>query len=231
MRWFINGKQLWDALLPVGSDSWRTWAYITLRPGMVGPGKVQILNEDDELLKTESFEIVPAEKEKQSDTSLKVARTRNEEAVSLEGGENLESSGNGTSLTCTFLDASSIPDQPYDVTVNAGLTHKSQAVLFDVPDDGMEVFLRYTYFTRRVGIDSPRKYIKEFKRRIRFYRTIRIGDPNGTVKAYLLVPTVTNYWIRPRGSRIEVSIESTASSRGGGDRIYRPDYEQPSAFM
>jgi hypothetical protein len=57
MRWFINGEELWETRLPVESDSWRTWANIRLRPGMVGPGRVEILNEEGELLETEYFEI------------------------------------------------------------------------------------------------------------------------------------------------------------------------------
>jgi cytoskeletal protein RodZ len=57
VRWIKKGKKLWETPLPVGSNSWRTWAYITLRPSMVGPARVEILNEDGEVLQAESFEI------------------------------------------------------------------------------------------------------------------------------------------------------------------------------
>ncbi|NIM98458.1 MAG: DUF2914 domain-containing protein, partial [candidate division Zixibacteria bacterium] len=58
VRWVMKGEKLAETHLPVGSNSWRTWAYITLRPSMIGPVQIQILNEEGELLKTESFEIV-----------------------------------------------------------------------------------------------------------------------------------------------------------------------------
>ncbi len=57
VRWIREGQQLHEIHLSVGSDSWRTWAYLTLRPGMIGPAQVDILNEADELLETLSFEI------------------------------------------------------------------------------------------------------------------------------------------------------------------------------
>jgi len=57
IRWIANGEELWETQLSVGSGDWRTWAYITLRPSIVGPAQADILNEEGELLKTESFEI------------------------------------------------------------------------------------------------------------------------------------------------------------------------------
>lgn len=57
VRWIAKGKELWQTELPIGSNDWRTWAYITLRPGMIGPAQADILNEDGELLQTEAFEI------------------------------------------------------------------------------------------------------------------------------------------------------------------------------
>jgi len=57
IRWIANGRELWETPLPVGSNDWRTWAYITLRPNMIGQAQADILNEDGQLLKTESFEI------------------------------------------------------------------------------------------------------------------------------------------------------------------------------
>lgn len=57
VRWVMNGKKLWETYLSVGSNNWRTWAYMSLRPGMMGPARAEILNQDGELLKRESFEI------------------------------------------------------------------------------------------------------------------------------------------------------------------------------
>lgn len=55
----INGKgeKIAKTELPVGSNSWRTWAYITLRPDMIGPAQAEILDENDKFLKTLPFEI------------------------------------------------------------------------------------------------------------------------------------------------------------------------------
>jgi cytoskeletal protein RodZ len=57
VRWIGKGRRVAEAHLPVGSNSWRTWAYISLKPGMIGPAQVEILGENGEILKTLSFEI------------------------------------------------------------------------------------------------------------------------------------------------------------------------------
>jgi hypothetical protein len=57
VRWIAKGREFWETRLAVGSDNWRTWAYVTLRPSLVGPARVDIVNDDGELLYTESFEI------------------------------------------------------------------------------------------------------------------------------------------------------------------------------
>jgi hypothetical protein len=57
MRWIANADELWETRLSIGSNNWRTWAYITLRPGMIGPAQVDILDEEGQLLHTESFRI------------------------------------------------------------------------------------------------------------------------------------------------------------------------------
>ena len=57
VRWISKGQEIAETRLPVGSDSWRTWAYVPLRPGMIGPARVEILDENDKHLKTLSFEI------------------------------------------------------------------------------------------------------------------------------------------------------------------------------
>jgi len=57
VRWISKGQRIGEAHLPVGSNSWRTWSYITLRPSMIGPARAEILDENGNLLKTLSFEI------------------------------------------------------------------------------------------------------------------------------------------------------------------------------
>lgn len=57
VRWIRRGNKTTETQLPVGSNSWRTWACAYLRPAMVGPAWVEILDESGELLKTLSFKI------------------------------------------------------------------------------------------------------------------------------------------------------------------------------
>jgi len=57
VHWIGKGRRIAEVHLPVGSNSWRTWAYISLKPDMIGPAQVEILDENGEILKTLSFEI------------------------------------------------------------------------------------------------------------------------------------------------------------------------------
>ena len=57
VRWIRKGNKAIDTHLPIGSNSWRTWAYASLTSGMIGPARVEILDEDGGLLKTLSFEV------------------------------------------------------------------------------------------------------------------------------------------------------------------------------
>ncbi|NIQ38077.1 MAG: hypothetical protein GTN81_05760 [Proteobacteria bacterium] len=125
-------------------------------------------------------------------------------------------------LTRTSINVSSIPDQTYEVTVHTRFMSRDYAVLFDIPDDGVEVFMRHTSSTQRIGVrhtastekigrDSPRRYIDEFQDRIKYYRTVSIADKDGTVRGYLMVSSALNYWISPAGERIMVGIERDSS--------------------
>ena len=107
----------------------------------------------------------------------------------------------------TLIDASSIPDQKYDITEYKGSVAKSYAVLFDIPDDRTELFMNYTPFTDKVGLDSPGGYIDTFHERIKGHRTLRISDQEGNVKGYLMVSNILTDRVRPAGKRIEVIIE------------------------
>lgn len=57
VRWIRKGKKATETHLQIGSNSWRTWAYVSLGPNMIGPARVEILDENGELLKTLSFEV------------------------------------------------------------------------------------------------------------------------------------------------------------------------------
>jgi len=107
----------------------------------------------------------------------------------------------------TFAGTSSVPDQTYDVTVFSGPTGGSYAVLFDVPHDGIEVFMRPGSFTEKTGLDSSRNYVDEFEVRIKGHRTLTISDQDGTVRAYLMVSNLLNYVVTSDETRIMVSIE------------------------
>jgi hypothetical protein len=112
-----------------------------------------------------------------------------------------------SSLIRTSIDPGTIPDQTYNVTVYSRFMTLSYAVLFDIPDDGREVYMVYTPHTERVGRDSPRGYIQEFDRRIKSYQTIRISDPDGTERAYLMYSNILNAWVVPAKERIMVRVE------------------------
>jgi hypothetical protein len=57
VRWKGKGQRIAEVHLPVGSNSWRTWAYLSLKSGMIGPAQVDIVDENGEILETLSFEI------------------------------------------------------------------------------------------------------------------------------------------------------------------------------
>jgi hypothetical protein len=56
VRWRLKGRQPAEAELPVRSDFWRTWSYITPEPNMIGPAQVEIL-QNGKLLEVLLFEI------------------------------------------------------------------------------------------------------------------------------------------------------------------------------
>jgi hypothetical protein len=105
------------------------------------------------------------------------------------------------------LEASAIPDHRYDVTVYDGRMRGSYAVLFEIPDDGKKMSMRYSSLTDRVGLDSPGDYIDELRARTQGHRALRIGEQDGTLRGYLLVSNLLNYRIQTAGESIVVSIE------------------------
>lgn len=124
-----------------------------------------------------------------------------------------------TRLITVKIDPLAIPDQTYEVTMHE--THPLYyAVVFDIPDDGKQVAMFYTYSTKRIGSDGPAKYIDRFKTSVKGYRTFQITDQAGTVRGYLMISNLLGYLIyeRPRGERIVVMIEDP---HHGGDGIRR----------
>ena len=112
-----------------------------------------------------------------------------------------------TDLIRTSVEASAIPDHRYDVTVYDGSMRSSYAVLFEIPDDGKKMSMRYSSFTDKVGLDSPGDYIDELKARTKGHRAVRIGEEDGTVRGYLLVSNLLNYRVQTAGESIVVAIE------------------------
>lgn len=123
-------------------------------------------------------------------------------------------------ITALRTDTASIPDQAYEVTV-----HESSplyyAVLFDIPDDGKQVAMFYTYSTDLIGRDAPGKYIDHFNTSIKGYRTLQINDQDGTVRGYLMISNLLGYLIyeRPVGERIIVMIDDPNLGGDGNRRI------------
>lgn len=113
----------------------------------------------------------------------------------------------------TFIDASAIPDQTYDVMVYTRGQARYAAVLFDIPDDGVPVVMEVPWSTHTGSKDRPGKYIDEFQNRVKAYQTVQISDENDTVRAYLVVSTTVKYQIISAGERIVVRL--------GKDPIYR----------
>ncbi len=105
------------------------------------------------------------------------------------------------------LKEASVPDRPYDVTVywSAPLYY---AVLFDIPDDGKEVAMFYSYAVERVGLDTPKKYVDQFQSTVMWYQTLEISDLDGNVRGYLMISKKLGYFFyeRPVGERIIVDI-------------------------
>jgi hypothetical protein len=120
----------------------------------------------------------------------------------LEGCQGIQDS-----LIRTAVDPLSIPDQTYEVTVFRGPMSGSYAVLLDIPEDTIDVFMGYTVFTEKMGLDSSQPYLEELDARTRGYRTLRISSQDGTIRGYLLVSNLLNDRIQPSGEKIMVTIE------------------------
>ncbi len=117
-------------------------------------------------------------------------------------------------LVRTDVDVSSIPDQTYDVVVYGSPSSWYYAVVLDIPDDGTEVFIRKNRYTKRIGMDSSRRYVEAFDNRIRFYRTVKISDENGVARGYLMVSIRLKHWIKRVEDGIMVIVEIDESYLG-----------------
>lgn len=122
-----------------------------------------------------------------------------------------------SSMKPVRIDPTSVPEQTYNVTV-----HKSNplyyAVLFDIPDDGKTVLMLHTYATTRIGKDVPGAYIDHFNSRIRSYRTLRINDRDGTVRAYLMISNLLDYFVTEREKEGRIVVYISDPNLGDGSR-------------
>ena len=57
VRWMRKRNKITETHLPVGSNSWRTWSYLSLRPSMIGSAQAEMRDENGEILETLPFEI------------------------------------------------------------------------------------------------------------------------------------------------------------------------------
>ncbi len=107
----------------------------------------------------------------------------------------------------TFVGPSSIPEQSYEITVYDGLTAGSYAVLFDIPGDSIDVSMKYSVFTEKIGLDSSQGYLNELEARTKGHRTITITDRGGKASAYLGVSNLLNYAVTGDDRNVMVTIE------------------------
>ena len=118
------------------------------------------------------------------------------------------------------IDTMAIPDQTYQVTV-----HETQrlyyAVLFDIPDDGVDVDLFYTYATHIIGPDTPGVYLDRFTKSIKGYRTLQINDRDGNTRGYLVISNLLGYLVyeKPARERLIVQISDPNLTSAGLIRI------------
>jgi len=117
------------------------------------------------------------------------------------------------------MDEVDIPDGLYEIYVH-DLVSTIYAVLLDIPDDEIRVFMRHTDRTERMGMGRPEPYIAEFQKRIRgFGSTIRITDSQGSERGYLMVSTSLSYLIQPYKGDIMVSIWEPFTDGEFGPRL------------
>lgn len=59
-RWLFNGKVMTESKFNVGSPRWRIWSGATLRSDQIGTWEVQVVNELDQVVYSDSFDYVQA---------------------------------------------------------------------------------------------------------------------------------------------------------------------------
>jgi len=102
-----------------------------------------------------------------------------------------------------------IPNQKYDITIYRSPGFWSCAVLFAIPHGGMDVIMKHTTFTEKVGTDLPTKYIDIFKAHPEGYRTAKITDQDGNVRGYLMISNSLDYLVQ-RDERTMVWVSPLA---------------------
>ncbi len=107
----------------------------------------------------------------------------------------------------TYVGPSSIPDETYEISVYDGPIADSYAILLDIPDDGIDVSMKYSVFFEKTGLDSSREYLNELQARTKSHRIVTISDRDGKPRAYLGVSNLLNYAVTGDGKRIMVTIQ------------------------
>jgi len=115
------------------------------------------------------------------------------------------------------IDAASVPDRSYVVTVHE-TNPLYYAVLFDIPDDGKPVVMLHTYATTRIGRDVPGPYIDRFNNTIRGYKTLQIDDQEGVVRAYLMVSNLLDHFVSERKKEGRIVVYISDPNLGDGQR-------------
>jgi hypothetical protein len=122
-----------------------------------------------------------------------------------------------SSLKPVTIDPTTVPEETYNVTVHAS-NRVYYAVLFDIPDDGKPVVMMHTYATERVGTDAPGAYIDHLNSTVRNYRTLQIEDLDGTVRAYLMISNLLDYFVIEREKEGRIVIYISDPNLGDGRR-------------
>ncbi len=103
------------------------------------------------------------------------------------------------------IDLEGIPRRPYKVTIHQSYS-KEYAVLFDDPYDDKELAMMHTWYTKYIGMDQPDAYLERFRTRIRYFKTVRISEKDGTVRGYLVISKLLDYGVYKDTRRDKIMI-------------------------
>jgi len=109
-----------------------------------------------------------------------------------------------------------VPDMEYTVYFYHGHRPSSLLAVFDIPDDDFRVFMYHTALTRR-ETGSPDRYIGQFQRRIKGFKTAyQIMDKSGEVRGYLMASRFVRYQFLSSENEIGVRVLDYSNRVEGG---------------